>query len=156
MTAKVPVLSKPEPPKGMLPNEIQLCEMLADPEYALMSKTKIAEKIGISRQRLYVYMSRQRVLEYMNALVAYYTDLEMPGVWKALVKKAKAGDMGAIKLYFEMKGKYIPPSVRAELDLKGMQATINIISRIPRPAGALQDPNIIEVESYEVENGEDN
>ena len=156
MPAKVPLHSKPEPPEGMLPNEVQLCEILADPEFALMKKSQIADKIGISRQRLYVYMGRQRVVEYINALVNYYTDMEMPNVWKALVKKAKAGDMGAIKLYFELKGKYVPPALRAELDLKGMQTTINIISSIPRPTGELQDPNIIEAESYEVENAEDN
>lgn len=153
MTAKLERFTKPEPPEDMLPNEIRLCEMLCDPEYALSTRTKIAKELGVSRQTLYDYLSKKRVVDYMSQLIEYYTDLEVPNVWKALVRKAKKEDLQAIRLFFEMKGKYIPPNVRTEIALKDSKATINIISSIPRPAGALTSSgNIIEAEGYEVDN----
>ena len=45
--------AKPVPPATMKSNHILLCEMLADPEYRLMTKVAMAEKLDISRQTLY-------------------------------------------------------------------------------------------------------
>lgn len=131
MTAKVDRVSKPEPAKDMLPNEIKMCELLADPDNRQMTKTKLAQEVGVSRQTLYLYLTKKRVLEYLTALTEYYADVELPNVWRALIRKAKKEDMSAIKLYFELKGKYLPPAMRAEIDMKN--ATINVISNIPRP-----------------------
>jgi transcriptional regulator with XRE-family HTH domain len=153
MNPKVERFTKPEPPEDMLPGEIQLCEMLCDPEYALTTKTKLAKELGVSRQTLYDYLSKKRVVDYMAQLIDYYTDLEVPNVWKALVRKAKKEDLQAIRLFFEMKGKYIPPTAQTQIALKDSKATINIISSIPRPSGALTgNGNIIEADGYEVDN----
>ena len=39
-------------------------------------------------------------------MIDRYTDKELGAVWRALIKECKAGNVPAIKLYFELKGKY--------------------------------------------------
>ena len=46
------------------------------------------------------------VYSHTENLINRYTDGEVGSVWKALLKKCKSGDIQAIKLYFELKGKY--------------------------------------------------
>jgi hypothetical protein len=52
-------------------------------------------------------MKDSRFLDYLNSQIDKYTDSEIAEVWKALVTKAKRGDISAIKLFFEMKGMYL-------------------------------------------------
>lgn len=124
---------KPSPPKTMSKNHIKLCNMLADPEYRMLTKTSLAEKLGISRPTLYKYLERKDVQDYTRKLVDYYTDGELANVWKSLIRQCKRGDTRAIKLYYEMKQLYIPPQQVVDLQMKDAKATINIISNIPRP-----------------------
>lgn len=125
--------ARPVPPDTMNTNHLLLCEMLADPEYRLMTKTAMAEKLNISRQTLYRYLDRHDVRTYTRELVEYFTDGELGNVWKALVNTCKKGNVNAIRLYFEMKHMYTPPNQVTELMMRDANATINVISNIPRP-----------------------
>jgi hypothetical protein len=51
-------------------------------------------------------MEKKSFVDYVNSLIDQYTDAELSRVWKALSLKAASGDTQAIKLFFEMKGKY--------------------------------------------------
>lgn len=51
-------------------------------------------------------MKNENFINYMNSQVDKYTDGELADIWKALLRKCKLGDTAAIKLYFELKGKY--------------------------------------------------
>lgn len=131
--------ARPVPPDTMRTNHILLCEMLADPEYRLMTKTAMAEKLGISRQSLYKYLDRRDVRDYTRQLVEYFTDGELSNVWKSLVNTCKKGNVNAIRLYFEMKRMYTPPNQVAELVMKDATATINVVTNIPRPQQGEED-----------------
>ena len=85
--------------------KIKMAEMLANPEFTGTNK-QIQEAIGISHETFYKWIKEKEMLDYIEQLVDRYTDGELAAVWKALVKKCKGGDTQAIKLYFELKGKY--------------------------------------------------
>lgn len=125
--------AKPSPPETMSSNHIKLCNMLADPEYRMLTKTSLAQHLGVSRPTLYKYLERKDVQEYTKELVDYYTDGELANVWKALIRQCKRGDVKAIKLYYEMKQLYVPPQQVVDLQMKDATANINIITNIPRP-----------------------
>lgn len=124
---------KPEPPSTLTPKQIELANMLTDPEHKLMTKTDMATKLKISRPTLYTYLERKDLIDYANSLLDYYTDGAVGDVWKALIKTATKGNVGAIKLFFEMKQMYVPPQQVAELTSRQSMTNINIISNIPRP-----------------------
>jgi transposase-like protein len=76
--------------------------------YAILEKNhkttweQVAKKLGISRRQLYNWRQSPKIQEPIRK---YSRDLllsELPDVYKALVKKAKSGDCGAMKLYFEI------------------------------------------------------
>lgn len=85
--------------------KIKMAEMLANPEFTGTNK-QIQETVGISHETFYKWIKQKEMLDYIEQLVERYTDGELAAVWKALVKKCKGGDTQAIKLYFELKGKY--------------------------------------------------
>lgn len=80
-------------------------EMLADPEFS-GNKTELLKKAGVSRSTLYRWLKDSEFVNYVNELIDLYADGELGAVWKALINRCKAGDVQAIKLYFEIKGKY--------------------------------------------------
>lgn len=125
--------SKPEPPETLNSTMRKLCEMMADPEFKMLSKTDMAKELKISRPTLYSYQERLDVRIYVRGLIDYYSDEELGNVWKSLVKACKKGNVNAMRLYFEMKQMYVPPAQVSELHLKDANAQINIISNIPRP-----------------------
>ena len=95
--------------KGMYPavkgKKRKLAEELANPENEL-SVTKLCEKFKISRTTFYNWQKEADFNGYIAYLIDSYTDSELANVWKALISKAKVGNTEAIKLYFELKGKY--------------------------------------------------
>jgi acyl-CoA-binding protein len=60
----------------------------------------------LPRRTFYNWVGRKEFLEFVNSLVERNTDAELSKVWGALARKAGSGDTNAIKLFFEMKGKY--------------------------------------------------
>lgn len=80
-------------------------EMLANPDVEA-TKTDIINQLGVPRTTFYRWLKQPEFIEYVNELIEKYTNGELAAVWKALIKKCEGGNVAAIKLYFELKGKY--------------------------------------------------
>lgn len=83
----------------------ETAEMLAEPEFT-GTKTELLKKTGVPRTTFYRWLKNQEFIQYVNELIKLHTDSELGTVWNALIERCKVGDVAAIKLYFEMKGKY--------------------------------------------------
>ena len=90
---------------GLSAKQIKAAQMLANPEFK-GNKTKLCEEVGVTRKTFYEWVQKAEFINYVNELIAAYTDGEIGGVWKALINRCLLGDVQAIKLYFELKGKY--------------------------------------------------
>lgn len=80
-------------------------EMLTNPEFS-GSVADICRTVGVARSTFYRWMKEPDYLEYLQELIDSFTDSELASVWKALIAECKTGNVQAIKLYFELKGKY--------------------------------------------------
>ena len=85
--------------------QLKMAELLANPEEA-DTKTALCEKVGVSRETFYKWLKKKEFIDYVSELIDHYTDGELASVWKSLIKQCQLGNVAAIKLYFEMKGKY--------------------------------------------------
>jgi len=107
----------------------ELAEMLANPDFN-GTITDLCTKIDIARSTFYKWLDDEDYTDYIQSLIDKYTDGELALVWKALIFKCKSGDVPAIKLYFELKGKYKQNvEVRGSLDT-GMQKLDEIIGQL--------------------------
>lgn len=104
--------------------QVRMAQILADPSEQ-GTITEKCEKAGVSRSTFYRWMRDPNFVEYVNSLIDEYTDAELSRVWAALTRKAIEGDIQAIKLFFEMKGKY---KEKKEIEHSG---TIQFISATP-------------------------
>lgn len=104
--------------------QIEVAQMLANPEFE-GKKTDIISKTGVSHATLYRWLGDDEFKKYVSELIDEYTDAELGDVWKALIKRCKSGDIQAIKLYFELKGKY-----NQNVNLKA-DSIVQIIDDIP-------------------------
>jgi hypothetical protein len=84
----------------------RIVELLINPDDKRTKLQKL-EEVGVRKSTFYDWMKDSRFLDYLNSQRDKYTDSEIAEVWKALVTKAKRGDISAIKLFFEMKGMYL-------------------------------------------------
>lgn len=85
--------------------KLKMAEMLANPEFTGTNK-ELYETVGISHDTFYKWIKEDAVIAYTESLINKYTDGELGAVWKALLRKCRSGDIQAIKLYFELKGRY--------------------------------------------------
>lgn len=85
--------------------KLKMAEMLANPEFTGTNKD-LYQAVGISHDTFYKWIKDRNIIAYAEKLIDRYTDSELGPVWKALLKKCREGDIQAIKLYFELKGKY--------------------------------------------------
>ena len=83
----------------------KMAELLVDPDCDL-NVTEMCKTIGVSRTAFYKWQKDKNFKEYVKYLIESYADSELANIWKALIKKAKVGDLPAQKLYFELKEKY--------------------------------------------------
>lgn len=83
-----------------------MAEMLANPtDYK--SDKEIYSSLGISHDTFYRWLREDtEITHYAAYLIERYTDKELGAVWAALIRECKKGDVRAIKLYFELKGRY--------------------------------------------------
>ena len=93
--------------------QLEVAEMLADPSVE-MTKKQICEEADVSRTAFYEWLKKKEFVDYVASLIDKYTDSELSTVWKALIRKCEQGDVSAIKLFFELKGKY-----KQSVDLTG-------------------------------------
>ena len=85
--------------------KLQMAELLASPEFNGTNR-ELYEAVGISHDTFYKWIKDPDILSYAGELIDKYTDAELSRVWKALIVRCAAGDIQAIKLYFELKGRY--------------------------------------------------
>jgi acyl-CoA-binding protein len=90
---------------GLTRKQIEIAQILADPSETRTIKA-ICESIELPRRTFYNWYGRKEFVDYVSSLVEKYTDAELSKVWGALARKAATGDTHAMKLFFEMKGKY--------------------------------------------------
>lgn len=83
----------------------KMAELLVNPECDL-SITLMCEKVGVSRTTFYNWQKDGDFAGYVEWLIDSYTDSELANAWKALIKRANGGNVEALKLFFELKGKY--------------------------------------------------
>lgn len=84
------------------------------------SITEAAKLAGVDRGTIYNYFKDENFKNYLQQIIDQYTDGHLGTIWGALVRKAETGDVNAIKLFFEMKGKY-----RQEVKLSGELNFVN-------------------------------
>ena len=85
--------------------KLKMARMLADPDQN-GSITQLCAAVGVARTTFYDWIGDDEFRGYVDSLIERYTDSELSRVWKALMRQIDKGDMQAIKLYFELKGKY--------------------------------------------------
>ena len=79
--------------------------MLADP--TIRTKKEVWKTCNIDESTLYRWLNDQEFIDKINSKIDKYTDRELSEVWKSLIYNATVErDTKAIKLFFEMKGKY--------------------------------------------------
>lgn len=83
----------------------EIAEKLASPEFN-GNISELCREYSVARSTLYRWFDDSNFTGYLDFLVEKYTDSELANAWKALVKKANSGNVEALKLFFEMKGKY--------------------------------------------------
>lgn len=93
-------------------------EMLANPDF-MGSMTELMATVGVPRTTFYRWLEDENYISYINSLIERYTDSELASVWKALVRECKKGNVQAIKLFFELKGRYTA-NIKVESPFKGL------------------------------------
>lgn len=87
--------------------------------------SKACKDMGVSRSTFYRWQHDGNYIEFVRWLIEEYTKNEEANVWRAVIKKAKAGDTKAQKLYMELIGRYrqtfdvnVPVVIEGEKDLE--------------------------------------
>lgn len=85
------------------------------------SVTALCEQVGVARSTFYDWMGQESFRTYLTELIDRYADSELASVWKALIRRCVGGDVQAMRLYFDVRGRG-----RAE-----RPTTVQIIDDIP-------------------------
>ncbi len=104
--------------KGMYPSvkgkKRALAEAIVDPDNE-KNITELCKEVGISRTTFYNWQNDSAFLAYIEYLVESYTTSAIPEAWKQIVKKVEQGNMEAIRLLLEVKGKFKPMANNANV-----------------------------------------
>ena len=94
--------------KGMYPNlktkQRRVAEALVDPDDT-RNVTELCKAFGISRTTFYNWQQDSQFIGYIDCLVENYTTSIIPKAWKEIGKKVEQGNMEAIRMLLEVKGK---------------------------------------------------
>lgn len=94
--------------KGMYPNlktkQRRIAEALVDPD-DVRNVTELCKDFGISRTTFYNWQHDSEFIGYVECLVENYTTSIIPKAWKEIGKKVEQGNMEAIRMLLEVKGK---------------------------------------------------
>lgn len=95
--------------KGMYPNvkgkKRKIAEALVDPDDE-RNVTALCKDFKISRTTFYNWQKDADFLGYIDFLIDSFTTSIIPKAWKEIAKKINKGNMDAIRMLFEIKGKY--------------------------------------------------
>ena len=96
--------------KGMYPaikgRKRKLAEALVDPQDE-RNVTELCKAFGISRTTFYNWQKEADFMGYIEYLVESFTTSIIPKAWKQISKKIDKGDMEAIRMLLELKGKLV-------------------------------------------------
>lgn len=109
--------------------QLEMAAELANPDNQL-SVSDLCVKQGVSRTTFYKWLKIPTFVDYLNGLIDSFTESELSSVWKALIRRAKKEDVSAIKLFFEMKGKYGDAAKSANPD-KPQELPTLIVEEVP-------------------------
>ncbi len=65
--------------------------------------SKLCDELSIARSTFYRWYDKKEFKQYINLLIARYTETELFEIWKAIIETAKKGSPQALKLFFELK-----------------------------------------------------
>ena len=85
--------------------QIKFAELLIDPEDRRSRRDKIAE-VGVAPSTAYRWLKNKDYLNYINSQIDIVTEGHLSDAWRSLILQVHKGDTQAIKLFFELKGKY--------------------------------------------------
>ena len=102
------MLSKVNTLKGLYPKlkkkQRAVAEALCDPDDT-RNVTELCQDFEISRTTFYNWQHDSEFMGYVNCLIENYTSSIVPKAWKEIGKKIDQGNMEAIRLLLEVKGK---------------------------------------------------
>ena len=81
-----------------------VAEALVDPEDE-RTVSQLCKDFGISRTTFYNWQHDSEFMGYVECLVDHYTTSIVPKAWKQIGKKVDEGNMEAIRMLLEVKGK---------------------------------------------------
>ena len=82
----------------------QVAEALVDPD-DVRNVTELCKDFNISRTTFYNWQHDSGFMGYVECLVDNYTTSIIPKAWKEIGKKVENGNMDAIRMLLEVKGK---------------------------------------------------
>lgn len=106
----------------------RIAEILINPEYK-GTVTEACEEVGVARSTFYKWLKDREYLRYLQEQIDSFTDSELADVWKALIIQCKKGNVKAIKLFFELKGKY-----SIKIDTPALDKLDSIIAEVKQDA----------------------
>ncbi len=98
------VIETAEQINGLSTKKQRLAQLLADPSCNMTIK-ELCEQENIAFATICKYLDDENFVSYVRQLIDKYSESSLAAVWGALIEKCKSGDMRAIKLYFELKGR---------------------------------------------------
>ncbi len=102
------MLTKVNTLKGMYPNlktkQRRVAEALVDPD-DVRNVSELCKDFNISRTTFYNWQQNREFIGYIDCLVENYTTSIIPKAWKEIGKKVEQGNMDAIRMLLEVKGK---------------------------------------------------
>lgn len=85
--------------------QLKFAELLIDPEDRRNRREKIAE-VGVAPSTAYRWLKDPEYLEFLDRQIDIVSYGHLATAWTSLITEVKKGDTPAIKLFFELKGKY--------------------------------------------------
>lgn len=89
---------------SLKPKQRQVAEALVDPE-DIRSVSELCKNFEISRTTFYNWQHNSDFVGYVDCLIDNYTSSIVPKAWKEIGKKVERGEMEAIRMLLEVKGK---------------------------------------------------
>ncbi len=83
------------------------CQQIIAPDFE-GDVGELCRQMGIRPATFYKWWDDPAFRAYLQQHMEKYISAAQWSIWRALVKKCKAGDVSAIKLYFEMRSKTKP------------------------------------------------
>lgn len=112
------MLTKLDKNRGMYPSvkgkKRRLAEAIVDPDND-KNITELCKEFNISRTTFYNWQRDTEFMGYIEWLVESYTTSAIPEAWRQIIKKVEQGNMEAIKLLLEVKGKFKPTTNSANV-----------------------------------------